>query len=117
MSDAHPYSLAFESQGIVYVSGAVGLLEDGSAPQEDRPALEAALDAVERRLKALGLGLEHIVKTTYFADAVSLRDEANRQYIERFSEPRPARTFVAVADLPYDARVAIEAIAHRELNA
>jgi enamine deaminase RidA (YjgF/YER057c/UK114 family) len=113
MADAHPYSLAFEKDGVVYISGAVGLDADGVAVTGDRAALDAALDAVERRLQSVGLDLSNVVKTTYFADDVALRDHANAQYEDRFSEPRPARTFVVVADLPYDARVAIEAIAHR----
>lgn len=113
MADAHPYSLAFEKDGVVYISGAVGLDAAGKAVEGARESLDAALDAVERRLQSVGLELAHVVKTTYFADDVSLRDHANAQYVDRFAEPRPARTFVVVAELPYGARVAIEAIAHR----
>ena len=116
MSDAHPYSLAFERGGVVYVSGAAALDEQGHAVEGEREALDASLDAVERRLRGLGLGLEHVAKTTYFVTDIRMRDEANRQYVERFSEPRPARTFVAVAELPYGALAAIEAIAHRHIS-
>ena len=113
MSADHPYSLAFEKDGIVYISGAVGVDADHNAVLGDRECLDAALDAVERRLQSVGLDLSHVVKTTYFATSVALRDQANEQYEERFSDPRPARSFIGVADLPYDARIAIEAIAHR----
>ena len=65
------------------------------------------------RLGTVGLGLEHVVKATYFATDISLRDEANEQYVEVFAEPRPARSFVGVAELPYGAIVEIEAVAHR----
>jgi 2-iminobutanoate/2-iminopropanoate deaminase len=113
MSDQHPYSLAYEKDGVVYVSGAAAIDEEHNPVLGDRECLDAALGAVERRLEGFGLGLEHIVKTTYFVTDLALRDHANAQYVERFREPRPARTFVQVAGIPYGARVALEAIAHR----
>ena len=113
VSADHPYSLTYERDGVVYVSGAVGIDENGRALAGDRQALDAALGAVRARLEAVGLGLENIAKTTYFVTDVAMRDEANRQFIEAFAEPRPARTLVAVAAVPYGARVAIEAVAHR----
>jgi enamine deaminase RidA (YjgF/YER057c/UK114 family) len=114
MTDQHPYSLAFERDGIVYVSGAAAIDDDHNPILGDRECIEAAFDAVNRRLGEVGLGLEHVVKTTFFVTDISLRDEANRQYAERFpNEPRPARTFVEVSGIPYGARVALEAIAHR----
>lgn len=111
--DQHPYSLAYERDGVVYVSGAVGLDENGAAVMGDRECLDAAMGAVSKRLQSVGLTLDSVAKTTYFATEVALRDHANRQYEELFAHPRPARTFVVVADLPYGARIAIEAIAHR----
>jgi enamine deaminase RidA (YjgF/YER057c/UK114 family) len=113
MSDNHPYSLTFERDGVIYVSGAAAIDADHKPVTGDTECLAAALGEVRRRLAEQGLGMEHVVKTTYFVTDIALRDEANRQYIEAFSEPRPARTFVAVAALPYGARVALEAIAHR----
>jgi 2-iminobutanoate/2-iminopropanoate deaminase len=113
MSADHPYSLAFEKDGIVYVSGAAAVTPDHEPILGDAECLAAALEAVRSRLEQLGLGLEHVVKTTYFVSDISLRDEANRQYEQAFREPRPARTFVEVSAIPYGARVALEAVAHR----
>ena len=113
MSVDHPYSLTFERDGVIYVSGAAAIDADHNPITGDSECLSAALAEVRRRLEDRGLGMEHVVKTTYFVTDISLRDEANRQYIEAFSEPRPARTFVEVAALPYGARVALEAVAHR----
>jgi enamine deaminase RidA (YjgF/YER057c/UK114 family) len=112
-SGHHPYELAFEKDGIVYVSGAAAVDADHNPILGDAECIRAAIDAVESRLGALGLGLEHVVKTSFFVTEVGLRDEANRQYEERFAPPRPARTFVEVAAIPYGARVALEAVAHR----
>ena len=113
MSEHHPYSLSYEVDGVVYISGAAAVDADHNPVLGDRECLEVALEHVRNRLASHNLGLEHIAKTTYFVTDVALRDEANRQYIEAFSEPRPARTFVEVSAIPYGARVALEAIAHR----
>ena len=114
MTDGHPYSLAFEKDGIVYVSGAAAIDADHNPILGDRECIEAAFEAVRLRLENIGLELGSVVKTTFFVTDVALRDEANRQYVERFpDEPRPARTFVEVSAIPYGARVALEAIAHR----
>jgi len=112
-SNEHPYSLAYERDGVVYISGAVGVDAEGRAVTGDRESVDAALDHVRDRLASVGLGLEHLAKVNYYATEVALRDHANDQFLELFSEPRPARTFVGVAALPYGARVVIEAIAHR----
>jgi 2-iminobutanoate/2-iminopropanoate deaminase len=113
LSDEHPYSLAFEKDGIVYVSGAAAIDAEHRPITGDRECIEAAFEAVRSRLEPFGLELRHVVKTTFFVTDVGLRDEVNRQYVERFAEPRPARTFVAVSAIPYGARVALEAVAHR----
>ena len=112
--DEHPYSLAYESNGIVYVSGAASIDYTTHQPVPGRrEALDAALAAVENRLAAVGLGIDSIVKMTYFVTDLSLRDEANEQVVERFDPPRPARTVVQVAGIPYGGSAVIEVIAHR----
>jgi 2-iminobutanoate/2-iminopropanoate deaminase len=110
---AHPYSPAFESAGFGFVSGALSVDEDGVAVEGRVPALEAAVARLTERLGTIGMDLSDVVKTTYFVTDVTLREEANAHYEQIFSEPRPARSFVQVAALPYGATVEIEAIARR----
>ena len=101
-STAHPYSLAFEKDGIVYVSGATSIDYSTHQPVPGRrEALDAALNEVERRLASVGLDLSHVVKATYFLLDVTLRNEANEQYEERFKPPRPARTVVGTSGIPF----------------
>jgi len=107
----HPYTAAFESGGIVYVSGALSVDEEGSVVHGRRAALDAALAKLGTRLATVGLGLEDVIKATYFVTDVSLREEANDQFVDVFAEPRPARSFVEVSRLPYGATVEIEAVA------
>jgi 2-iminobutanoate/2-iminopropanoate deaminase len=113
VSAEHPYTEAYDDDGVVYVSGALSVDPDGKVVGGRRPALEAALEKLRDRLGTVGLGLADVVKTTYFVTDVTLRDEANEQYADAFPEPRPARSFVEVARLPYGASVEIEAIARR----
>ena len=113
MSAEHPYSAAYDDGGTVYVSGALSVDAEGLAVSGRRPALDAAVAKLRSRLGTVGLDLPDVVKTTYFVTDVTLRDEANEQYCEIFAEPRPARSFVEVTRLPYDATVEIEAVARR----
>ena len=110
---AHPYSPAFAAAGFGFVSGALSVDENGVAVAGVEPALDAAVARLSERLATIDMKLENVVKTTYFVTDVSLRDAANRHYERIFATPRPARSFVEVAALPYGATVEIEAIAHR----
>jgi enamine deaminase RidA (YjgF/YER057c/UK114 family) len=113
MSTEHPYTDAYDDGGVVYVSGALSVDAAGRVVPGRRAALDAALEKLRVRLGTVDLGLEHVVKTTYFVTDVSLRSEANDQFVATFAEPRPARSFVEVSRLPYGASVEIEAVARR----
>lgn len=113
----HPYSPAYDDHGTVYVSGALSVDAQGRVVGGRREALDAALDKLRQRLATVDLTLSEVVKTTYFVTDVSLRDEANLQFLEAFADPRPARSFVEVSRLPYGASVEIEAVARRPRDA
>jgi 2-iminobutanoate/2-iminopropanoate deaminase len=108
-----PYSQAIES-GAVYCAGQVGLnpstgdLEEGVVAQTSR-----ALTNLGEVLKAAGLGLKNVAKTTVFMADLSEFQAMNEEYAKHFSPPFPARSTVQVAALPKGARVEIEAIAVR----
>jgi len=110
----HPYSLVVEVDGIIYVSGATSIDYESHRPISGRrAALDAALDEVENRLASVGASLSNVTKLTYFLKDLSLRQEANVQFLERFEVPRPARTVLQVTGIPYDGVVVIDATAHR----
>ncbi len=110
-----PYSQAIVQGDLIFCSGQIGLdpasgqIVEGGIEAETRRVLENLREV----LIAAGLTLAHVVKTTVFV--VDLADFAtvNRIYGEHFEAPYPARSTVQVAALPRDARVEIEAIAHR----
>jgi 2-iminobutanoate/2-iminopropanoate deaminase len=113
---AHPYSAAMVAGETAYVSGALSVDRSGAPVAGTRAALDAALARMTERLATVDLKLTDVVKLTYFVTDIAIRDEANLQLIEHFEAPRPARSFVAVAALPYGASVEIEAVAYRETH-
>jgi 2-iminobutanoate/2-iminopropanoate deaminase len=110
-----PYSQAIAEGDLIFCSGQIGI--DPASGKIVEGGIEAETQRVLKNLQevliAAGLTMAHVVKTTVFV--VDLADFAtvNRIYGEHFEAPYPARSTVQVAALPRDARVEIEAIAHR----
>ncbi len=109
-----PYSQATVSGTMVYTSGQIPLLPDGSLLEGD-VAVQArqVLENLGAVLTAAGSGLDRVLKTTVFLKDMDDFAAMNAVYAEYFSEPYPARSTVQVAKLPRDVRVEIEAVAER----
>jgi len=109
-----PYSQATVSGTMVYTSGQIPLLPDGSLLEGD-VAVQArqVLENLGAVLAAAGSGLDRVLKTTVFLKDMDDFAAMNAVYAEYFSEPYPARSTVQVAKLPRDVRVEIEAVAER----
>jgi 2-iminobutanoate/2-iminopropanoate deaminase len=109
-----PYSQAIRVAPFLYTAGQVGLhpetgkLVEGGVASEARQALEN-LKAV---LEAAGGGLDQVVKTTVFLTTMEHFQAVNAVYKEFFAENPPARSAVAVHQLPAGALVEIEAVAY-----
>jgi 2-iminobutanoate/2-iminopropanoate deaminase len=108
-----PYSQALRCGDLVFCSGQIGL--DPSTGElvtgGIRPETRRVLDNLRAVLRAAGLGLEHVVKTTVFLASLQDFSAMNEIYAEFFSESPPARATIEVAGLPKAALVEIEAIA------
>ena len=108
-----PYSQAVTSGNTTYLSGqipinpATGEVVTGPVAEQTRQVLEN-LRAV---LKAAGLNMKNVVKTTVYLTDLSTFIEMNEVYAEFFTEPFPARATVEVAKLPKDVQVEIDATA------
>lgn len=107
-----PYTPAVAAGEWVVVSGQLGL-RDGALVEDFEGEVDAALANLAARLAEHGLGLEHVVKTTCFLTDLDRFGAFNERYAAAFAEPRPARSAFEVSRLPLDARVEIEAWAHR----
>ncbi|NNF56824.1 MAG: RidA family protein [Rhodothermaceae bacterium] len=108
-----PYSHAIRAGDLLFCSGQTPLdpetmtLVEGDVGQQTEQAL-ANLSAV---LKAAGLSLSRVVKTTVFLTDMADFQAMNMIYGHIFGAHRPARSTVAVRQLPMGARVEIECIA------
>ena len=108
-----PYSQALVSNDLLFVSGqipldpATGALVSGGIEQ----AVERIFDSIQAILAAAGATLDDVVKTTVYLVRMSDFAAMNSVYARRFGSHRPARSTVAVAQLPKDAAVEIDVIA------
>jgi 2-iminobutanoate/2-iminopropanoate deaminase len=109
-----PYSQAVESGDSVFCSGQIGLdpstgnLEQGLVQQTRR-----ALSNLREVLRASGLDLENVTKTSVYMTDLGQFAQMNEEYSRHFKAPFPARTTVQVAALPKGALVEIDAIAKK----
>ncbi|HIY32002.1 MAG TPA: RidA family protein [Candidatus Evtepia faecavium] len=109
-----PYSQAVEANGFVFVSGQLGLIPDTGAMAHSLAAQTVqALENVISVLKTANLGLKDVVKTTCLLANMEDFSLFNEIYAQYFGDHKPARSCFAVAHLPKDALVEIEAIAVR----
>jgi len=110
-----PYSQGKSISGFFYLSGQIGIdPKTGNLVEGLEAQAEMALSNIENILKSQGLSLSNVIKTTVYLTSMSLFSDFNRVYAEKFSgENLPARTTVGVAELPKNALVEIEVIAHQ----
>ena len=109
-----PYSQAIDAGAFVYASGQLPVdPATGQMPADIKAQTEQSLANVKAVLAAAGLGLEHVVKTTVFLADMADFAAMNEVYSAHFSEPYPARSAVAVRELPKQALVEIEVVAAR----
>lgn len=109
-----PYSQAVESAGLVFVSGQLpidavtGIMAEGAEAQARQ-----SLENIRLILAEAGLTMASIVKTTVFLTDMAFFADMNQAYSTFFDGDYPARSAVAVKELPKGALVEIECIAAR----
>ncbi|HTO90899.1 MAG TPA: Rid family detoxifying hydrolase [Candidatus Sulfotelmatobacter sp.] len=113
-----PYSQAqvvrlHGGQRIVYTAGQVGLdpVSGELVPGDVAAQTTQVMKNLAAVLRGAGLSLADVVKTTVFLVDMADFQAMNQAYGAQFSDSPPARTTVAVAGLPRNARVEIEAVA------
>ena len=106
---ALPYSPVVRSGDLLFLSGMIGVdadAEDQGAAAETRRVLED----IESTLDEVGASMGDAVKCTVFLVDMDDYNAMNETYAEFFPEDAPARSTVAVAELPAGAEVEIECI-------
>jgi 2-iminobutanoate/2-iminopropanoate deaminase len=109
-----PYSQAVMAADTLYLSGTVGNdPKTGKPPHAFPDAVRQAIANQTGALKAAGLTWADVVKVNVYVKDISKYAEFNAIYMAAIPAPLPARTFIAVADLPANGQVEIEGIAVR----
>ena len=110
-----PYSQAVVVGNLIFTSGQIplnpvtGVLEGNNISEQTKQVCKN-LEAV---LSAAGGSLKSVVKTVCFLSDMADFTAFNEVYAEYFTE-KPARSCVAVKDLPKGALVEIEVVAEKE---
>lgn len=106
-----PYSQGYEVNGMIFTSGQIPVNpEDGTIPEGIAAQAEQSCKNVGEILKAAGCGYENVVKTTCFLAEIADFATFNEVYAKYFIS-KPARSCVAVKDLPKGVLCEVEAIA------
>ena len=111
-----PYSQAVWTGNLLYCSGqtpidpVTGKLVAGGIGEQT----SQAFNNLEAVLTEAGLTMDNVIKVNVYLTSMANFGGMNQVYQERFSMPYPARTTVAVAELPLNALVEIEFVAEKK---
>jgi 2-iminobutanoate/2-iminopropanoate deaminase len=108
-----PYEQAIKVGEFVYASGQIPLdPQTGNVVEGDiKTQTRRAMENLKAVLEAAGSSLDRVVKTTVYLKNIGDFAVMNEVYAEYLGAAKPARSTVAVADLPRGALVEIDLIA------
>ncbi len=107
-----PYAQAIRVGDLLFVSGQIPVdPATGNIPEGITAQAQQSLSNLQAIVKAAGLTLADVVKTTVFLSDMNEFQAMNAVYASFFATEPPARSTVEVARLPKDVRVEIECIA------
>lgn len=108
-----PYSHAVEAGGFLFVSGMVPIdIQKKLMITDDiKKATELVLSNVKVALESAGSSLDKVVKATVFLRDIADFNSMNEIYKTFWPESPPARTCVAVKEVPGNFPLEIEVIA------
>lgn len=111
-----PYSQAIDAGNLLFISGQIPVNpETGEIPQGIELQTFQSISNIKSILAEAGLSIDNVVKTTVFLADMNDFGAMNAVYASNFTAPFPARSAVAVRELPKKVLVEIEVIAVKEL--
>ncbi len=110
---AGAYSHVVEAGGFLFITGMDPMdLEKGLIIMDDiDKATELILENMKKLLESVGSSMDRVVKVTIFMKDMADFQRMNAVYARYFPEKPPARTCVAVKEVPGNFQLKIEAIA------
>ena len=108
-----PYSQAIQAGNLLFCSGQIPLdpVSGEIVAGDVRRQTEQVMENIAAVLSAAGAGFKDVVKATVFLVEMSDFGVVNEVYGRYFADHKPARSTVAVKELPRGVRVEIEVIA------
>jgi 2-iminobutanoate/2-iminopropanoate deaminase len=108
-----PYSHIIEANGFYFVSGMIPMdIEKGIMITDDvKKGTELALNNIKRALEHIGCSMDKVVKATVYLREMADFNSMNEVYRTFFPAAPPARTCIAVKEIPLNSPIEIEVIA------
>lgn len=112
-----PFSAAVRVGQVVYLSGQIGISDDGTLPAQFTEQARQTLSNLGSALQQAGLGFDDIFKCTVLLADMSHWEDFNKIYVSYFKAGRlPARSAVGVNGLARGAQVELECLARARLK-
>lgn len=110
-----PYSHAIDAGEYVFFSGqtAENSLTLKKKELNIKEQAKECFKNLDRVLKKSGLSEKNIIKVNIYLTSMKYFEDVNEVYKTKFTEPYPARTCVAVLELPLGADIEIEVVAKK----
>ena len=110
-----PYSQAIDMGNMVFISGQIPVNPaTGEVPEGIKAQTTQSIANIKAILAEAGLKINNVIKTTVFLADMSLFGDMNEVYGQEFTMRYPARSAVAVKELPKQVLVEIETIALKD---
>jgi len=110
-----PYSPATVYNDLVFTSGQVALDDKGNPVSDDiKVQTKKVLENLKVVLEEAGSSVKHILKTTIYLTDMSDYGIVNEIYDEFLQGHKPARSTVAVKELPKGVKIEIDAVGVRK---
>ena len=108
-----PYSHIVQAGNLIFLSGIDPIdLAKGLVVTDDiEKATEIVMENMKLLLESVGSSLQKVVKVTVFMRDMKDFDNLNKVYARYFPQSPPARTCVAVKEVPGNFPLKVEAIA------
>lgn len=112
---ALPFSPARQAGDFLFISGQIARTADGADVKESVAAeTHQIMENIGRILQEHGYAFDDLVNVTVWLADIEDYHEMNKAYASYFEEQFPARACTGGAQLVFDFRVEIAAIAHKD---
>jgi 2-iminobutanoate/2-iminopropanoate deaminase len=109
-----PYSQGIDLDGLVFLSGQIGLKpETGELAEGIAAQTHQVIQNIRAVLQSAGCSLTNVIKSTVYLRSMSDFTQFNQIYGDYFKVNAPARTTVEVSALPKSALIEIDIIARK----